>query len=193
MGCLRSLPRAARSCCTPGFPLFPPVPSSGPGCRVLLPTPSPCYPLPFPSTVSALGHGTVTATLRCFSPHFLVPVKGPGAAAPRFSLPLPFLSPHLSLHWQTCCCTLGQGFAGGPCGTGEQHSNGQGRIMGTLLSWVLLLSPSLPSCTNCWALLHFFSPARCPRPSPHCCSCVSPSPDPAAGAYLAAYWFVCRG
>ncbi|KAM6390207.1 calcium/calmodulin-dependent protein kinase type II subunit gamma isoform 2-T2 [Pluvialis apricaria] len=55
MGCPRRPPGAARSCCTPGLPLFPPLPSSGPGCRLLLPAPSPRCTLPFPSTVFCAG------------------------------------------------------------------------------------------------------------------------------------------
>lgn len=84
-----------------------PLPSSGPGCRLLLPAPFPCCTLPFPSSVSAPGHGAVTATWRCLSRRFLVPVKGPGAAAPRFSLPLSALASALAdllLHPRTGFC-----------------------------------------------------------------------------------------
>lgn len=177
--CPRSLPRAARSCCSPGLPLFPLVlPRSG--CPFssphrLSPAAARCLSL-------QLGRGASAAAPRCFSPHFLVPVKGPGAAAQRFSLPLlpSFLPPHLSLHWQSRCA-LGRGSAGGPRGAAEQRSGRQGGIMGTVPPWVLLLLPPLPAPT---AGLCCISAPRCPHPSPRCRSCVSPTPGPVLSALL---------
>lgn len=159
----RRLPRAARSCCTPALPLFPPCPPRpGAAPRRTLPlppgvlrrdaTPSPPFSDAFVPTSLSLRKDQVL--LHGASP-FLLP-------------------PHLSPHWQTCCCTLAQGFAGDLEGQGGSAGAAGAGSRRRCFPVPLLPAPSLPAPA---ARLCCGSP--CPRPSPRRCGCVSPSPGPA--------------
>lgn len=151
-GCPCSLSRATRSCCTPRLPLFPPFLPQDLAAPFFFPHRLPatrCRSLQVflrwdATLLQSLRDASVPTSLSLWKDQVLLHRASPPSPLP---LLLPSLSPHLSPHWQTCCCTLGQGFAGEPSWAGKQRRKGQGRIMGTVLSWVLLLAPSLPAPT----------------------------------------------
>ena len=99
----------------------------------------PTSPLPPPSPAPRRSSEGFRAARRCFAPHFLVPLKGPGAAAPRCSL-FPSLllllspSPHSSLFARPAAAPRDGALRG------DRSS-----VLGTVLSWVLLPSSSLPA------------------------------------------------